>query len=81
MKKITYWKRESIIDGSLIALFKIEETNCEMTGFIFKDGEWKEHNTIVAKAGWDDDYDYISKEEAEVLINKVVKEATDMIEK
>lgn len=81
MKKITYWKRESINDRSLIALFKIEETDYEMTGFIFKDGEWKENNTIVAKAGWDDDYDYISEQEAEEIINKITEKATDMIEK
>ncbi len=74
MKKITYWKRESIIDGSLIALFKIEETSYEMSGFIYRDGEWEEHNSIVAKAGWDDDYDHISREEAEEIIEKLKEE-------
>ena len=66
--RISYWKRESIVDGSLIALFKVERTDSEILGFIYKDGGWVEHPHIAADAGWSDDYDCISEEEANNII-------------
>lgn len=65
---IKYWKKESIVDGSLVALFKIERTNSGIFGFIYRDGKWVDHPRIVADAGWDDDYDRISDEEAESIM-------------
>lgn len=68
--KTTYWKRESLVDGRIIALFKIEKSEKEMSGYIYKNGGWQEYDAIVAKAGWDDDYDCITEAEA----NKIMKQ-------
>ena len=71
MKKTTYWKRESINDGSIIALFKIEESEGIMTGYIYKKGKWEKHSSIVAKAGYDDDYDCITEAEAKKIMKRM----------
>ena len=68
MNKTTYWKRESINDGSIIALFKIETSDKGMEGFIYKKGKWEEHETICARAGYDDDYDYTTEAQAKSII-------------
>ncbi len=66
--KTTYWKRESISTGEIVALFKIEETDKEMAGFIYKDGNWQEYDDIVAKARYEDDYDNITEKEANSIM-------------
>ena len=65
---VKYWKRESLVDGNIVALFKIETDNAGMTGYIYKNGKWKEYPQIVAKAGYDDDYDFISEAEAKQIL-------------
>lgn len=69
--KTRYWKRESITDRRVVALFKTVEKGNEMSGYIFKDGEWKEYELIVAKAGYDDDYDNITASEAKELMEQL----------
>ena len=69
--KTKYLKRESLVDGRVIALFKIEETKKEMSGYIYKNGKWQGYDPIVAKAGYDDDYDYISEEEAKKIMSQL----------
>lgn len=68
--KTTYWKRESLNDGSIIALFKIETANGIRTGYIYKKGKWEEYDPIISKAGYDDDYDCISEEEAKEIMKQ-----------
>lgn len=70
MKK-TYWKRESLANGKVIALFKIEETENGATGYIYKAGKWQEYDAIIAKAGYDDDYDCITEAEAKRIMSQL----------
>ena len=69
--KTRYWKRESITDGRIVALFKTVETGSEISGYIYKNGEWKEYEPIVAKAGYDDDYECISASEARRIMHQM----------
>lgn len=69
--KTTYWKRESLVDGRIIALFKIEQSEEGLSGYIYKNGEWQKYDAIVAKAGWDDDYDCISESEAKKIMKQL----------
>lgn len=62
-----YWKRESIATGELVALFKVTETKNGMSGYIYKNGKWQPYEDIVAKAGYDDDYDYVLEADVEEL--------------
>jgi hypothetical protein len=68
--KTTYWKRESIATGKVVALFKIEEKDGERTGYIYKNGTFKEYDPILAKAGYDDDYDCITEAEAKKIMKQ-----------
>ena len=62
-----YWKRESIATGELVALFKVTKTKNGMSGYIYKNGKWQPYEDIVAKAGYDDDYDYVLEADVEEL--------------
>lgn len=58
-----YWKRESLADGKILALFRIED---EKVGYYYKDGKWSEDESgdVIAKVMWEDDYNPISEAEA-----------------
>lgn len=69
--KTRYWKRESITDGHIVALFKTVETESEISGYIYKNGKWEAYEPIVAKAGYDDDYECISASEANSIMKQM----------
>lgn len=63
-----YWKRESIATGELVALFKVTETKEGVSGYIYKNGSWQPYEDIVAKAGYDDDYDFVPSTDIKELM-------------
>ena len=63
-----YWKRESVTTGELVALFKVTKTKEGMSGYIYKNGTWQPYEDIVAKAGYDDAYDFVPTEEIQELM-------------
>lgn len=63
-----YWKRESIATGELVALFKVTDTKEGMSGYIYKNGSWQPYDDIVAKAGYDDDYDFVPSADIKELM-------------
>ena len=67
---VKYWKRESLVDGSILALFKVENNDGEEKGYYYKNGKWSldESGEIPVKVMWEDDYDCISEAEANNII-------------
>lgn len=65
--KTTYWKRESLVDGRILALFKEENGK----GYYYKNGEWHEDADVITKAKWEDDYEVISEAEANQIMKQL----------
>ena len=69
---VKYWKRESLVDGSIIALYKVEEDSKETKCYFYKNGNWQEDKSgsILTKVMWEDDYDFISEAEANHILKQ-----------